>query len=357
VTRTHLITPFTRSGRGTKVLLAASVVIPAAAFVVAPPPAAAGTPHHEHEARTTSHRAHNPSPAAATGTASGTSSAVWPSASTTGWQHTGATLTRYTGPSTISTNGTVIDGKNITTCLYITASNVTIKNSRITCAGSSPTDGGTMVLKYGSYHDGTPTGLTLTDVEITRPAGKNGGADYAIQDYGRNLTLTRVNIHNVTSGISFAGGNRSGANGALLQDSYIGGLVNISGSDHNDAVMSNGGATKITLRHNTLEVGLGQTTPIAMYGDLNGPNTYWTVDHNLLNGGRYCIYPSYAKGSEQPNNHITVTNNVFGRKYFSRCGQGGPVNAGTNGASFYDGAGNTWTGNTWADEGATVTVS
>jgi hypothetical protein len=249
----------------------------------------------------------------------------------------------------------VISGKDITTCLYVTASNVTIKNSRISCAGSSPTDGGTMVLKYGSYYDGTPTGLTLTDVEITRPAGRNGGADYGIQDYGRNLTLTRVNIHNVTSGISFANGSTTGANGALLQDSYVGGLVNISGSDHNDAVMSNGGARNVTMRHNTLEVPMGQTTPIAMYPE-SGPNSYWTIDHNLLNGGGYCIYPSYTKGHEQPNHHVTATNNVFGRKYFSRCGQGGPVNAGVNGASFYDGTGNTWTGNTWSDTGAAVTT-
>ena len=266
------------------------------------------------------------------------------------------TLTPYTGPSTISTNGTVIDGKDITTCLYITASNVTIKNSKIECAGSSPTDGGTMLLKYGDYYNtsGVPTGLNLTDVEITRPAGNNNSADYGIQDYGKSLSLTRVYIHNVTSGISFANGQSSGANGATLQDSYIGGLVNISGSDHNDAVMSNGGASNVTLSHNTLEVPMGETTPIAMYPE-SGPNTYWTIDQNMLNGGGYCMYPSYTKGSEQPNNHVTVTNNRFGRKYFSSCGQGGPVDSGVNGASFFDGAGNTWSGNDWADNGAAVT--
>ena len=271
----------------------------------------------------------------------------WPSPANTGWQHTGVTLTAYTGPLTITTANTVISGKDIRGCLFIKANNVTILNSRVTCAGSSPQDGGTMIVQQSDAYTPGVTGLTMTDVEITRPAGSNGGADYGLLLYGKSVNLTRINIHNVTSGIHFSG------DGVTLRDSYIGDMVNISGSDHNDAVIANGGAPHVTLVHNTLEVPGDQTTPIAMYPE-GSPNSYWTIDDNLLNGGGYCIYPSYSKGQEQPNNHITITNNVFGSTFFTGCGAYGPVNSGPNGARFLDGQGNTWSGNTWANTGLSV---
>ncbi len=273
---------------------------------------------------------------------------AFPNDGCTGWQHTGVTLAAYTGPDTIDIDGTVIDGKDINTCLYITANNVTIKNSRIRCAGASPTDGGIMIVQQSNYYTPNTTGLTLTDVEITRPTGSNGGADYGLQIYGKNVTLTRVNIHNLTSGVHFSGGGP-----VLIQDSYIHDLIDISGQDHNDDVIANGGATNVQLIHNNFEVQYAQTTPIAMYPE-GKPNSYWTIDKNLLNGGGACIYPGYTKGSEQPNHHITVTNNHFGRKFFPNCGNGGAVDTGRNGAQFLDGTSNVWANNVWDDTGATV---
>ena len=198
-----------------------------------------------------------------------------------------------------------------------------------------------MVVQQSTYRAPNVTGLTITDTEITRPAGNNGGADYGILLYGRAVVLTRVYIHNVTSGIHFSG------SGVTLQDSYIGGLVNISGEDHIDGVISNGGADDVTMRHNTIEVPEAQTTPIAIFPE-GEPNSNWTIDSNLIAGGGYCIYPSYTKGEEKPNERIVVTNNVFGRQFFANCGSAGPVDGGRNGASFFDGPGNVWTGNVWA---------
>lgn len=269
----------------------------------------------------------------------------FPTAATTGVP-AGVTLAPYTGSYLIDTDGTVIDSKDIKTCLQITANNVTIKNSKIECAGTGPTDSGVMVVQQGTAY-ASPTGLTLTDDEITRPAGSNGGADYGVLLYGSGVKMLRVNIHNVTSGVHFSGGSVS------ITDSYIHDMVNISGSDHNDDVIANGYSTGVTLEHNTLEVPGTQTTPIAMYPE-GQPNTYWTIDNNSLAGGGYCIYPSYSKGSEQPNNHITVTNNVFSRKFYSNCGAGGAVDDGVNGAQFSDGAGNVWSGNAFSD-GTVVT--
>ena len=282
-----------------------------------------------------------PTPTTTTTTAPPTTAppvAGFPTPATTGVP-AGTVLTPYTS-GVIDVDGTVLDGRSIG-CLYITASNVTIRNSRITCAGASPTDSGNMAVQQSNYYTPNVSGLTITDSEITRPAGSNGGLDYALQVYGKNVTLTRVNIHNVTSGVHL-----SSVGPVTITDSYLGGFVNISGVDHDDAVIANGGATNVTLQHNTLEVPIGQTTPIAAYPE-GTPNSYWTIDGNLVQGGGYCMYPSYSKGTEQPNNHFTVTNNVFGRQFFAECGAAGPVNSGPNGALFLDGIGNVWSGNTW----------
>ena len=59
---------------------------------------------------------------------------AFPDASNTGVP-AGTTLTAYTGPSTISTPNTVIDGKTMG-CINVTAGGVIIRNSRIACNGS-----------------------------------------------------------------------------------------------------------------------------------------------------------------------------------------------------------------------------
>ncbi len=277
------------------------------------------------------------------------SSGGFPSAASTGWQHTGVSLSPYTGPLTITVDGTVIDGKDVRGCLQINANNVTISNSRVSCAGSSPDDPGNMVVQQSTSRAPDVSGLQVVDTEITRPAGSNGGADYGLLIYGMNVTLTRVNIHNVTSGVHFS------SNGPVtIEESYIAGLVNISGQDHIDGVIANGGTANVTLRHNTIEVPDVQTTPIAIFPE-GTPNSYWVVDRNLIAGGGYCIYPSYTKGHDQPNHHISIINNVFGTQFYPRCGSVGPVDGGVNGANFLDGIGNTWSGNTWSNTGAPIT--
>ena len=66
-------------------------------------------------------------------------------------------LTAYTGPSTISTPGTVIDGKTMG-CVRVTAPGVIIRRSKISCAG------GYAVLSGDGDYTGTP--LTVEDSEV-----------------------------------------------------------------------------------------------------------------------------------------------------------------------------------------------
>lgn len=260
-------------------------------------------------------------------------------ASNVGWAAAGATLTTYSGPSTITTDGTTIDSKDISGGLQINADNVTIRKSRIRAHGSSPTDGGVMAIQQGTFYD-SQTNLTIEDCEITRPSGSSNSLDYALQLYGTGVTITRCKIWNVTSGIHF---NPHGGS-CTVEDTYIGQLVDISGLDHNDCVIANGGANNITINRCRLEVPIAQTTPIAAYPE-GPPNTYWLVDSCWIDGGGYGCYVGYTVGSESPNNHFTVQNNIFGRSFFANCGSNGPVNTGSGG--FLAGTGNVWTNNTW----------
>lgn len=259
------------------------------------------------------------------------------------------TLTPYLGTGRIDEDGTVIDGKDVTTCLLITANNVTIRNSRVSCASPSPSQGGTMLIQQTTAQMPTVRGLTIINTEISRPDGATGGADYGVMIYGQDVVLSGVYIHNVTSGVHLGG------TGVLIQDSFIGGLVDISGQDHVDGIISNGGVTDVTLSHNTIEVPGPQVTPLAIFPE-HSPNSRWVIDDNLLAGGAFCIYPSYSKGKESPNYNITVTNNVFGRHLYPTCGANGPAAGGRGGAAFLDGTGNVWSGNVWSDTKDTVSA-
>src|SRR6185369_3159844 len=71
------------------------------------------------------------------------------------------TLAAYTGPTTITTAGTVIHDVSITTCLVVTAPNVTFRNVSIACTNPTPyvVDNGTVRGGQDAYD----TGVTSFD--------------------------------------------------------------------------------------------------------------------------------------------------------------------------------------------------
>jgi hypothetical protein len=117
-------------------------------------------------------------------------------------------------------------------------------------------------------------------------------------------------------------------------------------------VISNGG-DGFVVRHNTLSCDVG--TPgnastgggcsggVVLLGDF-GPITNVVVDNNLINGGAYCMYAGSSPEKPYPSaTNVQITNNRFGRALYSNCGVYGPVTA------FTPNAGDTFTGNAWAD--------
>lgn len=241
----------------------------------------------------------------------------------------GVTLTAYDNSiSNITVAGTVIDSKDIKTCLNISANNVTIKRSKFT-AGSQCSGRSVISINNGA------TGTLVEGVEINGLNVNSKGDAICCS----NFTARSMNIYNVGSGFNIK-------NNTIIENSYIHDLYEAN-SSHNDAIVSNGG-TNIVIRNNNLEVPLTQTTPLALYGDFTQIKDV-LVENNLLNGGGYCIYGGSVSGKPFPlASNVTIKNNHFGRKFYNGCGTFGPV------TSWASGNGNTWINNIWDDTGQPV---
>jgi Domain of unknown function (DUF4082) len=232
-------------------------------------------------------------------------------------------LKPYTGPTIITTAGTVIDGADIKSTLVIRANNVTIKRSRILAPTSD------FAIQQASGY----SGMTLSYIELAPQSGQH--PDRAIASFGTNMTIDHIYVHGTQRGIATGRGTQ-------VTNSYVDDLDNSSGN-HATAVMSIGGIRDVVLRGNTFGCGTGQcSSAMSVYPETNfgGPNDNWTIDGNLFNGGSYCVYLGYTP-PESPNTNMRVTNNSFGTKYSSKCGDFGPV------ASWSWSTGNTWTNNVW----------
>jgi hypothetical protein len=270
-----------------------------------------------------------------TGPCSSAGACGFPTAATTGPRSTPDS--RQSGDITIRTDGTVIDGWNLTGSLDIYANDVTVVDSSITS-----TNWWGVNLRSG-YH-----GLRVLHSRITAVPGKgldNGGEDYAVSNMGTS------SVEVGWSDISVFGDALSMGQGDL-HDNYVHDLapfVNLSGQwQHLDPVISDGGGSgQLVIRHNTLlnSVGVdhGASAAVGLYPDTGTVNNA-VVDSNWIAGGAYALY-----GGGPGSTGIKVTHNVFSDQYHPACGYYGVVaywNAG--------GAGNVWTDNTTA-EGKPVT--
>ena len=245
-------------------------------------------------------------------------SSGWPGASNTGWQPTGAVLTAYTGPTKITADGTVISGQDISGCLTITASNVTIKDSRIRCSGY-------WVVKFEGSNE------LIEDTELDGM----GSSTVNPALIGANFKAYRLNIHGSADGI------HPGSN-ALVQDSWVHDLVQANGS-HNDAIQM-WNVDGVTIRHNYLDNANKETSCILPSSN-DGYIKNVTVDNNLMNGGGYTVYGGGGSGAIYPVANLSFTNNRFMR---SPTGGHWPK-GGYYGVKAYIASGDVWSNNVWDD--------
>ena len=239
-----------------------------------------------------------------------TGAASWPGPRNTGVP--AGTVLKASGTITVTTTGAVVDGLDITGCVYVRANNVTIRRTRVTSTGCTDT-----VQNHASN-------LVLEDVEIN---GSNRD-DHCLV-WG-SYAARRVNMHHCSDGAYLL-------SNTTIESTYIHDLWVHTGS-HNDAVQLCGeaGSTQrnINLRGNNFDVTSPGVTSAIMLGDEFGPSDGVTIDRNRLNGGGFTFYGGAGKIA-----NLVVTNNTFGQTH-------------DFGTHAYVASNTTWSGNVMEGTGA-----
>jgi hypothetical protein len=203
---------------------------------------------------------------------------------TTAGVPSGTTLTAYTGPMTITKDGTVIEGKIIDGTLTIDAANVTIKNCIIKNYGWWGIDG-----------EGA-TNLSVLYCDFTASTSKDTNA--AILGSG---TFIGNDISQSENGIVLQGG------ASVVRDNFIHDLFDNFGEPHIDGISVQGGQNNVLIEHNTIES--WDTSAIFIKNDF-GPINNITVRNNLLYGDADRGDPAamiYVYGPNTTN--VSITNN------------------------------------------------
>ena len=189
------------------------------------------------------------------------------------------------GPITVTSNGAVVEGKNINGSVTVQASNVTIRNDCVTSSGIYP------------VHFVSGSNLTVEDTTIT---GTGHGCDRAVEPAGNGAVMDRLNVSGCEDGIQMYDHD-------VLENSYIHDLA-FTSSSHNDGVQQNGGRDDV-VKHNTIFNPHNQTSCVNFTTDFGGISDI-TITGNLLNGGNYTVY-SRSGGNGDPAG-VSVTGNQFG---------------------------------------------
>ena len=253
-------------------------------------------------------------------------SSEWPNEHNTGVP-SGTTLTPYSGPTTITTAGAVIDAKQISGGLEIRAADVTVSRSSIS---------GTVTVADGGS-------LTISDTYIDAGDRQGTGLEY------QNYTAVRVHV---------VGGNRSMycADNCTIRDSYVHAqMTDETGVIHESGIRME---QNTTLIHNTIGCDAPNVPPDAgCSAGLTGYGDFAPVRDNLIQNnlflastGGTCAYGGSSAGkpySRQAAN-IRFIDNVFSRGRNRKCGYYAPIMDFDKNAP-----GNVWSGNVW-DNGGTV---
>jgi len=202
---------------------------------------------------------------------------AYPDASCTGVP-AGTPLTP-SGGMTITTAGTVVDGRDITGTVVVNAPNVTIRNSRIR-------NNGFRAIESNS------TGLVVEDSEIiNRPVSGQPNCHNGI-GYGE-FTVRRTEITGCENAADMGEGN------VVFTDNYVHDLDNtgpsyVFGNDpHTDGIqIAASSSTSVVIRHNWIDpVSSGGATS-AIIMSVAAPNANVWIEDNYLDGrnASYAIY-------------------------------------------------------------------
>jgi len=214
----------------------------------------------------------------------------------------------------------VINALDIDGDVVVRASNVTIRNSRIS----------------GRVDNGDQNAYKNTVIQRSEVIGPyDAKADQGIAGVGfTGYTCDGCNVRGWGKGFGMSAD-------VTIKNSWVHDIVVFgdpaNGGSHNEAILSLGG-TNLTILNNRLDAGdaPNASASLALYSQWEAYKNV-LVQGNLFDGGGYCLYAGL--GGSYGASNTKFINNTFGTKYSPRCGWYGPAVA-------YDpGNGNQWTGN------------
>jgi hypothetical protein len=284
--------------------------------------------------------------ASAAGCFTAPSSCGYPDATNTGVP-AGTTLTPSSS-RTVTTNGTVLSGLEITGTVIVAADDVTIKNSRIraTTGGSG---------SYAVQLNNGADNFTIEHTEVLGPTSETSGLESAVWNhYGNPGVTARYDYFHKCADCWEGPG--------VFENDYMVVDAAYNGS-HDEDIYVCGDSVKV--EHSTLYNTHHQTATV--FGDTAGcGGNNIEIKNSLLAGGGYMLYPQGNASSSTGT--MNITNNRF-----ARCISGTAYDSSTGGtycasnragdtsgyypyggfyglaAYYFTGGANVWTNNVWDD--------
>lgn len=219
------------------------------------------------------------------------------------------TLTLSAGDLTTSSNGQIIQDKEITGSVIIQHNDVIIRRCWVhnwSIFGIDAED--------AAFTNGHPA--IIEDCLVSAPTSGTGST--AILN--SNIIVRRCRVRDAENGFDLG-------HDVNIQDCFIYPLYNVGGA-HADGIQtqSGGPAANITIRHNTIfcrgtdggpEVD-GTSCIICAIGTTSFNNIF--IDHNFFAGGAFSLYgPQSTTGT-----NVQITDNHFGTNFNSTVGAFGP---------------------------------
>jgi len=199
---------------------------------------------------------------------------------------------------TITTEGAVVENLDVTGSILIQASNVTLRNVKVTGASTAA------LIRPGAG----VTGTVIEHCEINLQGAAGG-----IGHIGSGTIVRNCRINGYGDGIKVE-------SGGLYENNYITTSRAPGSTKHIDG-MQGSGDSGYTIRHNVIDVpsSTGGNSAIfvqAWNGSANYNISNITVTENYLSGGNYTIFMNGGKTSDGTDrakwvHNMTMTNNVF----------------------------------------------
>ena len=232
-------------------------------------------------------------PATTTPTTPGTSGNASGGSSSTAGVPAGTSL-KASGSVTVSTDGAVVDGLNITGTLTINASNVTVRNTRVTSGAFW-----TVTIKDSAKN------VTLENVTVDSKGMSGSEGSSGIVGPG---TFKAVEVTGAENG--FVPGS-----GSLITGSYVHDL-NAPGAPHYDGIQIDGGLSNIRVENSTIDMSNHGQTSAVMVDNYFGAISNVVVDGNRLLGGGYTVYADGNFSSTSKISGVKYINNKLGKGYY-----------------------------------------